>query len=78
MEQLIENRESKTFKDTKLVQLHKDDSMEYTHQIITPIVSSSGDCIGSVVLVSKESEMLSEFDEKILKIAANFLGKQVQ
>ena len=78
LEQLIENREAKTFKDSKLVQLHKNDSMEYTHQIITPIVSSSGDCIGSVVLVSKESEMLSEFDEKILKIAANFLGKQVQ
>ena len=52
--------------------------MEYTHQIIMPIVSSSGDCIGSIVLISKESEMLSEGDEKILKIAANFLGKQVQ
>ena len=54
------------------------DAMEYTHQIIMPIVSSSGDCIGSIVLISKESEMLSEGDEKILKIAANFLGKQVQ
>ena len=52
--------------------------MEFTHQIIMPIVSSSGDCIGSIVLISKESEMLSEGDEKILKIAANFLGKQVQ
>ena len=78
LEQLIENRESKPFKDSKLVPLHKDDAMEYTHQIIMPIVSSSGDCIGSIVLISKESEMLSEGDEKILKIAANFLGKQVQ
>ena len=78
LEQLIENRESKPFKDSKLVPLHKDDAMEYTHQIIMPIVSSSGDCIGSIVLISKESEMLSEADEKILKIAANFLGKQVQ
>ena len=78
LEQLIENRESKTFKDSKLVPLHKDDAMEYTHQIIMPIVSSSGDCIGSIVLVSKESDMLSEADERILKIAANFLGKQVQ
>ena len=73
-----EYKESKTFKDSKLVPLHKDDAMEYTHQIIMPIVSSSGDCIGSIVLISKESEMLSEGDEKILKIAANFLGKQVQ
>ena len=78
LEQLIENRESKPFKDSKLVPLHKDDAMEYTHQIIMPIVSSSGDCIGSIVLISKESEMLSEGDEKILKIAANFLEKQVQ
>ena len=52
--------------------------MTNLHQIIMPIVSSSGDCIGSIVLISKESEMLSEGDEKILKIAANFLGKQVQ
>ena len=43
-----------------------------------PIVCLSYDCIGSIVLVSKESEKLSEVDEKILKIAANFLGKQVQ
>jgi len=43
-----------------------------------PIISSSGDCIGSIVLISKESEVISESDEKILKIAANFLGKQVQ
>lgn len=78
LEQLIENRESKSFKDSKLVQLHKDDDMSYMHQIIMPIVSSSGDCIGSIVLISKESDVLSEADERILKIAANFLGKQVQ
>ena len=78
LEQMIENRESKSFKDSKLVALCKDDPMEYTHQIIMPIVSSSGDCIGSITVVSKDSEMISEVDEKILKIAANFLGKQVQ
>ena len=78
LEHLIESRESKSFKDSKLIQLHKDDAMEYKHQIIMPIISSSGDCIGSIVLISKESEVISESDEKILKIAANFLGKQVQ
>ena len=78
LEELIENRESKSFKDSKLVALHKDDPMEYTNQIIMPIVSTSGDCIGSIVLISKEADMLSESDEKILKIASNFLGKQVQ
>lgn len=78
LEQLIENREVKYAKDNKILPLHKDDPMEYAKQIIMPIVSSSGDCIGSIVLVSKESEGISETEEKILKIAANFLGKQVQ
>ena len=78
LEQLIENRESKTSKDNKTIALHKDDSMEYKSQIIMPIVSSSGDCIGSIIMVSKEENALSEPEEKILKIAANFLGKQVQ
>lgn len=78
LEQIIENREAKHVKDSKLVALHKDDPMDYTVQAIMPIVSSSGDCIGSIIMVSKDAELLSEADEKILKIAANFLGKQVQ
>ena len=78
LEKLIKNGESKKIKDSNLIPLHKHDNMEYIHQIIMPIVSLSYDCIGSIVLVSKESEILSEVDEKILKIAANFLGKQVQ
>ena len=78
LEQMIENRESKSFKDSKLVALCKDDPMEYTHQIIMPIVSTSGDCIGSICLVSKDASGLNESDEKLLKVAANFLGKQVQ
>lgn len=81
LEALIENREVKYAKDSKLVPLHKDDAMEYGKQIVMPIVSSSGDCIGSIILVSKEAkeaEDLTEVEEKILKIAANFLGKQVQ
>ncbi|RDY26647.1 AbrB/MazE/SpoVT family DNA-binding domain-containing protein [Romboutsia weinsteinii] len=78
LEHLIENREVKYAKDNKILPFHKDDSMEYSSQIIMPIVSTSGDCIGSISLVTKESETLSENDERILKIAANFLGKQVQ
>lgn len=78
LEALIENREIKQAKDNKVVPLYKDDAMEYNKQIIMPIVSSSGDCIGSIILVSKEAEDMAEVEEKILKIAANFLGKQVQ
>lgn len=78
LEQLIENRESKNSKDNKIISLHKDDSIEYNSQIIMPIVSSSGDCIGSIIMVSKDNDAFNESEEKILKIAAKFLGKQVQ
>ena len=78
LEQLIENREVKELKDNKIISLHKDDSADYGSQIIMPIVSTSGDCIGSISLVSKANEVLLEGDKKILKIATNFLGKQVQ
>lgn len=78
LEQLIENRTTNYVKDNKLISLHKDDSMEYLSQIIMPIVSTSGDCIGSICLVSKDASGLNESDEKLLKVAANFLGKQVQ
>ena len=52
--------------------------MEYINQIIMPIISSSGDCVGSIVLISKELGILSESHDKILKIAANFLGKTIK
>lgn len=78
LEQLIENRTTNYVKDNKLISLHKDDSMEYLSQIIMPIVSTPGDCIGSICLVSKDASGLNESDEKLLKVAANFLGKQVQ
>ena len=78
LEDLIENRISTHVKDNKLVALYKDDSMDYKMQIIMPIVSSSGDCIGSICLVSKDEAGLNDSDEKLLKVAANFLGKQVQ
>ena len=78
LEELIENRLSNHVKDNKLISLHRDDLMDYKSQIIIPIISSSGDCIGSICLVAKEASGLSESDEKLLKVAANFLGKQVQ
>ena len=78
LETLIESRDSKSFKDNKLIPLNKNDPMDYTKQIILPIVSASGDCIGSIVLLGKEENEIDESHEKILKIAANFLGKQVQ
>ena len=78
LESLMKKRESIHVKDNKLVCLNADDPMKYTSQIIIPIISFSGDCIGSICLVSKDKVQLNESDEKILKVAANFLGKQVR
>ena len=78
LEQLIENRVVKHAKDNKMIPLYKDDSTPYSGQIVMPIISDSGDCIGSISIVTKENEVFSEDIEKILKIAASFLGKQVQ
>lgn len=75
LEQLIENRVVKHSNDNKIIPLYKDDSTSYTGQIIMPIISDSGDCIGSISVVTKENETFSEDIEKILKIAASFLGK---
>ena len=77
LEEIIKNRTFNNVKDNKMIPLYKDDSMDYKMQTIMPIVSSSGDCIGSICLVSKDEGNLNESDEKLLKVAANFLGKQV-
>ena len=78
LEQLIENREVKQIKDENKIPLYKDDNNFYNGQIIMPIISTSGDCIGSIVIVTKENENFQEGIEKILKVACSFLGKQVQ
>ena len=78
LEQLIENRESKKIKGEYRIPIYKDDNSIYSGQIIMPIISASGDCIGSIVVVTKEDERFQEGIEKILKVACSFLGKQVQ
>lgn len=78
LEQVIENRETKQIKDEYKIPLYKDDDNAYNEQMIMPIISTSGDCIGSIVIVTKENENFQEGIEKILKVACSFLGKQVQ
>ena len=51
--------------------------MEYNYQIIVPIVNSSRDAIGCIIMISDEEE-LTEKEESILKVGAIFLGKQAQ
>lgn len=78
LEELIDNREEIKPENNKMIALIKKDCAEYTNQIIIPIISLSGDCIGSIAMISNKDETMSEEDEKILRIAASLLGKQVQ
>ena len=78
LEAIISERTVKYSKDKNILPLFKEDQKEYTSQVIMPIISASGDCIGSIVVVSKDKDTIAESEEKSLKIAANFLGKQVQ
>lgn len=78
LEAIISERTVKYSKDKNILPLFKEDQKEYTSQVIMPIISASGDCIGSIVIVSKDKDTIAESEEKSLKIAANFLGKQVQ
>lgn len=78
LEDIIQNRSTKYLEGDDMILLYKDDSQEYEGQFIVPIVSDSGDCIGTVVLLAKETDSSLKNEEKSLKTAANFLGKQVQ
>jgi len=51
---------------------------KYTSGVIVPIVAE-GDPIGSVILLSKESNVkMSDLEKKIAETAASFLGKQME
>ena len=78
LEQLIENREIRRNNNENKIPLYKEDTNSYKNQLIMPIISVSGDCIGSIVVVTKENEDFQEGIDKILKVACSFLGKQVQ
>jgi len=54
------------------------DGNQYNSQIIVPI-TTQGDAIGSVVIMSKdESKPLGELEQKVAQTAASFLGKQME
>lgn len=56
----------------------EEDGKAYSSQVIAPIIAG-GDAIGSVIILSKESNVnMSELEKKLAETAANFLGKQME
>jgi AbrB family transcriptional regulator (stage V sporulation protein T) len=64
--------------DKNYVPVIDEESGEYEHEVIIPIITQ-GDVIGTVVLLStKADEEMDEVELKLAKSAAGFLGKQME
>jgi len=82
LEQVLENKEVYTSKENNEISIPitQNDNKErkYNSQVIYPIISE-GDCIGSVILLSKEAKTrMSDTELKVLQSAAGFLGSQME
>lgn len=80
LEEIIMNRENSLQAgiEQKMIPIVKGDDESYTAQIIYPIFCE-GDCIGAVILYSKENKMhFGESEYKAAACAASFLGKQME
>lgn len=77
IEHIMEKRKLVTQREN-MVSIIEGDSENYSEQTISPIICN-GDVVGSViVLPKKEDQHITEKEEKIAQIAAEFLGKQVE
>ncbi len=82
LERIIDDKEIYTSKENndKSIPITQTDSMERIRnaQVIYPIISD-GDSIGSVILISKDSNTkMTEIEKKVAQSAASFLGTQME
>ena len=80
VEEMIINRENsiQAGLDKKTIPLISGDEDSYSAQAIYPICCE-GDCIGAVILYSRENQThFSETEYKAAACAASFLGKQME
>lgn len=80
LEEIIENKKSVNLEgNEKTLNIIEDqEDSPYTAQVIAPIVSQ-GDAIGSVILLSQDSQVqMGDTEIKLSETAANFLGKQME
>ena len=82
LEQLMEDKEVYTSKDNSdiAMPITKNDNKDkkYNSQVVCPIISN-GDTIGTVILLSKESNIkMNEVEKKVAQSAATFLVSQME
>lgn len=64
--------------DRKYLPLTEDGEADYHGQVVEPIISE-GDVIGCVIILTKDDKTkLGEAEVKLAKVAANFLGRQME
>ena len=84
LEQLMEDKEIYTSKENSDIAMpitqgdkEKKDK-RYNSQVVYPIISN-GDTIGTVILLSKQSNIkMNEVEKKVAQSAATFLGSQME
>ena len=82
LEKIMEDKEKYTSKENNdmAVPITKNDNKErrFNSQVVYPIISN-GDTIGTVILMSKESNTkMNEVEKKVAQSAATFLGSQME
>ena len=81
LEKIIEGRNTFiTSENTGPIKVfYEDENLDsYTTQVITPIVMQ-GDPIGSIILLSREPDVImGNLEIKLLETAAKFLSKQME
>ena len=82
LEQLMEDKEVYTSKDNSDIAMpiikNETDERKYNSQVVYPIISN-GDTVGTVILMSKDSNVkMNEVEKKVAQSAATFLGSQME
>src|SRR5699024_10481714 len=77
IEDAIENRSHVLEKENKTIEIIRGKDEKIDSYVISVIIAN-GDPIGSVLVISKNGETLTNVEQKVAETAANFLGKQME
>lgn len=81
LEGIIEQKEAGIYNEADNlvpVTIEESDMRKYSSQVVVPIVAH-GDPIGSVILLTKDTDkIMGELERKLAETAAGFLGKQME
>lgn len=78
LEKIIDKREISTDNESKQIPISKNCPINDNYKVIVPIISDS-EVIGSVILIAKEQgRKINATETQIAKVAANFLGCQLE